>query len=518
MTQRDLQDIKNKLTLYILRYPNKNNTKLAELFLEENTDVPLSVRSIRRYISLITEADDGLNEDIDIEEKDVYAGTFPDYDDLFEEQYKEEEDSLEDTINRFNEVNNGLEVTIPYMFELKYSGTDYSLDRKLVDQVICAYSKHGLNLTSGTIQRILGIDSNVFKAIIYRLNISKESDPYSEYSKENLSETDLYNELSINIEYLLDRLFQNDGTTAGKLAKVHKKAILLEQHSDLKFRTLVSGIKELLPDVTISKYTPLISDIESKSVHLFIPDMHIGLNQNNYNIDIIRDKLNNISEHINSFDEKTHVHFMGDIIHSVSGLNHRDSWKDMKQGTTGAEAIIQPYKLLLEFLTNINSLYKVNFVGGNHGRMASNKAEENTAEAEKLIAFMIKESIEVQYLERDLISINFDSYRIVDDEDPNMTVILLHGDKPIDKASGQSIAWEYGNPSKFNYIAVAHMHSRKQDPKDDGLKFRKEQLPAFCPADTYGKTVAHESMPGYKIIKASSNKVPLVIDIPLYYD
>ena len=150
--------------------------------------------------------------------------------------------------------------------------------------------------------------------------------------------------------------------------------------------------------------------------------------------------------------------------------------------------------------------------------MASNRSEENTAEAEKLIAFMLKESIGVRYSERELVSINFDSYRIVDDEDPNMTVILLHGDKPIDKASGQSIAWEYGNSSKFNYIAVAHMHSRKQDPKDDGLKFRKEQLPAFCPADTYGKTVAHESLPGYKIVKASSNKIPLTLDIPLYYD
>ena len=74
---------------------------------------------------------------------------------------------------------------------------------------------------------------------------------------------------------------------------------------------------------------------------------------------------------------------MGDIIHSVSGLNHRDSWKDMKQGSAGAEAIIQPYKLILTFLNNIDKLYSVDFVGGNHDRQSSNKNEENTGEAAK---------------------------------------------------------------------------------------------------------------------------------------
>ena len=132
---------------------------------------------------------------------------------------------------------------------------------------------------------------------------------------------------------------------------------------------------------------------------------------------------------------------------------------------------------------------------------------------------MIKESMGVQYADKELVTITFDSYRIVDDRDPNLTIIMLHGDKPVDKESGQSIAWEYGNPAKFNYIAIAHMHSRKQFPKDDGLKFRKESFPAFCPADTYSKTVAHGSLPGYKIVKATSkNGLPMVLDIPLKYD
>jgi len=236
------------------------------------------------------------------------------------------------------------------------------------------------------------------------------------------------------------------------------------------------------------------------------------MNQANYNLDIIENRLHTIANNINNGYHNIHVHFMGDIIHSVSGLNHKDSWKNMAQGSSGAEAIIQPYKLLLKFLMRIDCLYSVDFVGGNHGRMQSAKDQENTAEAEKLIAFMLDESL-------DNVNIIFDPYRIVDNEDPNMTIIVLHGDKPIDRASGQSIAWEYGDSSKFNFIGVAHMHSRKQNPKDDGLRFRKESFPAFCPADTYSKTVAHSSMPGYKIITTTNeDKLPIITDIPLYYD
>jgi hypothetical protein len=246
-------------------------------------------------------------------------------------------------------------------------------------------------------------------------------------------------------------------------------------------------------------------------VHLFIPDMHIGLVQSNYDLAIVRKQLEYILKFIPSVDDNVHVHFMGDIIHSVSGLNHKNSWKNMDPQVTGAEAIIQPYKLLVEFLGAIKGLQTVNIVGGNHDRMSSSHDEENTGEGAKLIAFMLKETLNT-------VNVNFNSYRTIDDTDPNITVILLHGDKPVDRESGQSIAWTHGNPKKFNYIMTAHMHSRKQNPKDDGLNFRKEALPAFCPMDTYSQTVAHGSLPGVKMLLTGENKLPITFDIPLRYD
>ena len=518
MTQIDLQNVKSKLATYITKYPNKNNTKLALLFLKENDDIELSLRSIRRYISLVKVANIGLDEDSDTDTGTDIDVSTTDVVSIVQNTEDEDKDEYEKTIDDIYADLLDVEDTVSTL-TLSTKNHSYLFDYNTIDQIYCAYSRQGLNLSFGVIQQILELPFVELRLILSKLHITKECNPYSDHSKDTMSEVELFENLSANVEILLDKVQQHDGTTTTKLNKLYKKNLILQQNQDLKLRSYVEELKDYLPTVKIINKNKInkLADLSNR-VHLFIPDMHIGLHQDNYNIDIIKEKLDDIVGTINTYDERVHVHFMGDIIHSVSGLNHRDTWKNMKQGTTGAEAIIQPFELLLNFLNKIKNLYKINFVGGNHSRLASNAAEENTAEAEKLIAYMLRKSIGVRYNERDLVSINFDSYRIVDDEDPNITIILLHGDKPIDKASGQSIAWEYGNSSKFNYIAVAHMHSRKQNPKDDGLRFRKEQLPAFCPADTYAKTVAHESLPGYKIVKASSNKVPIVLDIPLYYE
>jgi len=147
----------------------------------------------------------------------------------------------------------------------------------------------------------------------------------------------------------------------------------------------------------------------------------------------------------------------------------------------------------------------------NHDRIQSSKNQEDTGEGAKLIAYMLEMTLPT-------INIKFDPGMIVDDEDPFLTIITMHGDYPADKLSGQSIAWEYGDSMKFNYIVTGHMHSRKQNPKEDGLRFRKIAMPAFCPSDNYAKTVAHASLPGIQIVEATHDGLPIVTDYPLYYE
>ena len=200
---------------------------------------------------------------------------------------------------------------------------------------------------------------------------------------------------------------------------------------------------------------------------------------------------------------------MGDIIHSVTGLNHKDSWKNMNAKSSGANAIIQPYELLLNFLAGIEGLTGVNIVGGNHDRLANDRNVENTAEGAKLISYMLKSSLSVP--------VNFSANYVVDDVDDNICLTIMHGDYPLDKESVQTIAWDLGNPAKFNYVMTAHTHGRKQEPKNDGLRYRKETMPAFCPGDDYAKTLSTGTLPGCKIVIADDMGLPVTMDIPLNY-
>lgn len=515
MTKADLQNIKNRLKLFILNHDDVNHTTLAEFFLKSNSDVKLSERSVRRYISMVKDAESDLDADInDLTDQDeiVPAGQVATQFVInFDEPLYPMNTATEENSNNETDVIPEKESIeeLKDLIELKYNNTIYPFSRDILDKVFCAFSKKGSDLTSGAIQNILNISADEFKAITGRLGLSKDSKPYSKYSEDLLTDAQLWEEYEKNIAFLLE---SSESNNVDAQTKFYKKYYLANRDRDFKFSAQVEGLRALLP---IIKFDRLIENKECVRpfpghIHLIIPDMHIGINQGNYNYSIIQEQLN----HILSFlvlPSLIHVHFLGDIIHSVSGLNHQDTWKNMDPNATGAEAIIQPYKLLSEFLGSIKGLYSVDIVGGNHGRIQSSKDQENTAEGEKLISFMLSQTLSG-------IPVNFDSNMIIDDSDPKLTFVSIHGDKPIDKGSGQSFALNYGDSSKFTYIAMGHNHTRELKKSDDGLKFRKEGFPAFCPADNYSKTFAHGSLPGFKMVHVDDLGMPIVSDISLKYN
>ena len=353
MTQEKIKKLKKDLRSYVDMYADTmNKTRLAERFIDD-TGTPLGVPSIRRYISLMMEADESFDEDA----KDVDDVFKPD-DNEDDSVNKQEEDDEND------EKENTEEVKDEELVGLTYKKIHYKIPRSTIDRAICAYSRNGLNLTSAATQSLLDLDSNAFKAIVGGFDVNKESAPYSIYSEEILTEEELYDELSDNISYLLDRLQENDGSVVPPLVRAYKKHLLLIQHDDLKFKALVKGIEEELKGLNIqSRWTEPDLKGTGQRIHLIIPDMHIGLYQENYSLAIVKEKLNKIAG-LMPDDAIVHVHFLGDIIHSVTGLNHKDMWKSMEPGVHGAAAIIEPFKLLAEFLLAIPGLVKVNMVGG----------------------------------------------------------------------------------------------------------------------------------------------------------
>ena len=419
MTQSELVALKTKLKEYIEDYPFMNNTKLATLFLDEN-DVPLTVRSIRRYLSLIKEADRDLQESVSDEvgfeeDSDVTISPVsllddtdlsislgkqglesealhdlkpaePEADDTSAPEI--DKDCVVENVGRIGE-DEPIETTIDEVaaagqfdggetkeyiptrtISITYSGKIYSVEQQEVDLIYCGFSKYGLNLTKAELQTVLDKSYAEIQMVISKFKIYKESEPYSEWAKRKMDEAELFDYITSNAELLLSRLHENDGSIMTTIIRKYKKQLFKLQNQELEFKLLFNDLKEELQQLgppngwreEMTQITAFDLEIESP-IHVFIPDMHIGMNQSNYNLEIIEEKLRGIVVDLIPM-KKIYLYFMGDIIHSVSGLNHKDNWKAMAQGTSGAEAIIAPFKLLRDFITNIPGLAGVYIVGG----------------------------------------------------------------------------------------------------------------------------------------------------------
>ena len=109
-----------------------------------------------------------------------------------------------------------------------------------------------------------------------------------------------------------------------------------------------------------------------------LADLHLGAyidglrNTPAYSIQILINRLEEVAEITNSHGfSEVHVNILGDLIESFSGLNHKNSWKGLSKGMSGAEVIKFTTKVLHEhFLSKIDNLEKVNIIGGNHDRFS----------------------------------------------------------------------------------------------------------------------------------------------------
>ncbi|MCG9970977.1 hypothetical protein [Christiangramia crocea] len=191
-----------------------------------------------------------------------------------------------------------------------------------------------------------------------------------------------------------------------------------------------------------------------------ISDLHFGayvenlLRTQNFSIDILREDLRFAAARINAKNhKKVHIHLLGDLIESFTGLNHKNSWKGIDKFTIGSKAVMMCSQVLHEdFLSQINNLDCIKIVAGNHDRVTSSKDEDTNGEAAELIAWGLR-----------LMGYNVEFHplvikHIVD----GICHILMHGDKAISKKSAEKICWDYGEQGMFNLICLGHLHATIQ--------------------------------------------------------
>lgn len=483
---------------YIEDNPTLRNVAVADLILEDRV-ITKSHRTLRMYVGQVRTAE-GLVVQTSTVEVD-------DDDDAIIADSKTKPTSL--ITGKDDEVDEDGN------YNLYYSKEKITISVKEADKIFCAYSRKGLNYSGPSVVSVLGLNKKTFSALVSRLELAKESEPLSAHSMETLSPMEQNERIATISGALLEKFAESDSGIAESIVKEYKKKItdlIINTHRE---EELYNSLKEYLPKIDVSKYkTTKEASYIPKELYVVIGDMHIGLETDFFNVESSRKVLKTMAKNINlEVKSKGYTDvillFLGDVMHTVSGVNHANMWKDLEPGLWGAEAMIKPYELIAQFIGNIEYVTEIYGVGGNHDRLADRKDLEPSDEGGKMVFFMLDNTFPD-------VKVEWDPDKIIFKRN-YLTFILLHGDQGQDKKSGQDIAWNLGDSKTYNVILVGHTHSRQISKNDDGKDYRKMVCPAFCPTDSYAERLGYNSLPGYLLINEDGNGYPVVKDIPLHF-
>lgn len=266
-------------------------------------------------------------------------------------------------------------------------------------------------------------------------------------------------------------------------------------------------------------YSPTTKDTSGKIGVVKIADLHLGsyvdnlIRTKNFSIDILANKLSEAVIDINERGySKVHVHILGDLIESFTGLSHKNTWKGLDKAMVGAEAVKLVVKILHDnFLSQIVNLAEVKVVAGNHDRVTSDNKEDVQGGAASLVCWgleLLGYSVEFNPL-------------VITHTVENICHILTHGHHSLSKKSTKQLCWDYGVQGKYNLICEGHLHSiiqklnvnqrdSFQTIKDDAVDHRRMNCPSFFTGNFFSESLGYTSESGFVITEDNGKGVPNV--------
>jgi hypothetical protein len=507
---------------YIIDNPNLNYSGIAELIQKDGT-INRSHRTLRLFVAEVAgmiargEIDTSQPDCPDVEPDDFLI-TEVEFEDGSELETPTDTDSMAvdsllqgtEKYNVYNRANGG------DCYNMEYGGVSYDIAVNVVDQAFLAHSRAGLNLTEQQVINLLEIDKDQFRVIKTRLGLCKDSSTVGPYTEFISTPEEIYKLIADLTGDLLKSLSNVDDPIRATLIREVKKQAIISQNKNVLFESFVKDLKTSIGKIEIRSLKGQTNgSADGAEITAILSDLHFGVVNEKYNLKIAESKLAEVQEHINlyaSFNPEVSINIAlpGDIMHNISGVMHPNSWKHTEVGVWGANAIIKPFELLLNFLLGITNLSSVYIIGGNHDRLNANKQLENTAEGAKLLAYMLKAVLPSPII------VEFDS-RIIKFNSGNLRFIFQHGDLGADKKKKvEEVVWEHGDPERFNLVITGHHHSRIIARGDDTHKAMRISVPSFSPEDDYAKDCGYSNNPAIIII-AELHGRPVITDIPLVY-
>lgn len=284
----------------------------------------------------------------------------------------------------------------------------------------------------------------------------------------------------------------------------------------------ISEVKEIIQEYmkALPPANPPTYKLSGKRVMVVtLSDIHFGayvrdlIRTQDYSLDILVGKLRDMVGVINAHGaSEVHVHILGDLIESFTGLNHKNSWKGLQKGLYGAEVIKVACRVLHEeLLSKIHNLNRVQVVGGNHDRLTSDKTEDTDSGAANLICWGLSL---LGY------NITFNPF-VINSVVDGISYILLHGHDSISKRPTKDICWDYGKHGLFNFIAEGHLHSiieklsatQKDNfntTKDDAVDHRRIVCPSLFTGNDFSERLGYTTNSGFIMSENNGKGVPNV--------
>jgi predicted phosphodiesterase len=256
-----------------------------------------------------------------------------------------------------------------------------------------------------------------------------------------------------------------------------------------------------------------------------LTDFHFGAyisamkNTPEFSISILCEMLSRASDEVNRFKyTKVHVHILGDLIESFTGLNHKNSWKGLDKGMFGVKAIKLFVKLFIEhFLVRVENLGSIKIVAGNHDRVTSSNDEDTDGGAAELIAWGLEAvGYDVEF-----------STSVIKHVVEGVCYILNHGHHDYTKKkTTQEMCWMFGEKGHFNFIMEGHLHSRISKLnasqiknfeliKDDSIDCRRQVCPSLFTGNSYSEYGGWSTTAGFLITESNDNKGVNVFDFSI---
>lgn len=253
-----------------------------------------------------------------------------------------------------------------------------------------------------------------------------------------------------------------------------------------------------------------------------LADLHfgayiVGLKETpDFSAAILVNMLRRAAMKVNKFDYKVvHIHLLGDLIESFTGLNHINVWKNLEYGHHGVGVIKMFVKMFKEnFLDLIPNLGEIKIIAGNHDRTSSNSQEDTEGGVAELIGWG---------LELLGYSVEFSS-SIITHVVEDTCYILNHGHHYITKKlTTQDICWKFGEKGLFNFVCEGHLHSRIAKLSatqlknfnmisDDNIDVRRQVFCSLFTGNSYSEYGGWSTKAGFTITESNGNKGVNVFD------